>query len=54
MLYHKFCIFQDYEFVVYKKDSDVVFVKDGLLVIKPKLITDSAEINRERLDLSNG
>nr|CAI5837245.1 unnamed protein product [Callosobruchus analis] len=40
----------DYEFVVYKKDPDVVYTRNGTLVIKPKLVED---MSRD-IDLRNG
>ncbi|CAH2003578.1 unnamed protein product [Acanthoscelides obtectus] len=40
----------DYEFVVYKRDPDVVYTKNGTLVIKPKIVES---MNRE-IDLRNG
>lgn len=40
--------------MVYKKDKDVVFIKNGLLVIKPKLITDWVELNKDVVNISDG
>lgn len=36
--------FQDYEFLLYKKDKDVTFIKDNKLCIKPKLREDTEEL----------
>ncbi|XP_057670683.1 beta-1,3-glucan-binding protein-like [Diorhabda carinulata] len=43
----------DYEFVIYKKDKDVVLIRNNQLIIKPKL-QDEKDIFESTIDISDG
>lgn len=43
----------DYEFVIYKKDQDVVQIRNKQLIIKPKL-QDDKDMFENTIDISNG
>ncbi|KAJ8971184.1 hypothetical protein NQ317_005354 [Molorchus minor] len=44
----------DYEFSNYKRDSDVTYVENGKLHIKPKLIEDEKQLKAKLLNLTDG
>lgn len=49
--------FQDYEFLFYKKDKDVTFIRDNKLYIKPKLRQDTEQLTKKEsvwAELSDG